>query len=487
MIPMVLLSLVCGLASPAGELEAAANDVKRLPRSHWRYVSLFNLDEVQRQAARVAIDGLLNHCSRADGISRVQSVRCVMPDGSTTELLRFDLSWYCRPETLKEMLAAWEALADQEPYFTLRSSRDVLQRVRVFDQRTGRTLRFETRPKSVDERISISPENAEILERLTGSQVPLVRADWLLTAVGLKADNYFRLAGIPATEQEFCASFGMDQQAYERLRAEVGANVLKSDVTQKPRRINFRSTAFFSVLLLTRDPNSDADPRRDPIRNPHGFVFDGTEAFARGANGLLRFWTGNAAGKRVNLVPAEIAPEDYSMPRGAQSRQIVAPLSCMTCHNMTREESGFKAFSNDQLRFMRGQLSKAYHDPVVAADAERFYGANLSKLIVAEREAYAEAVSKASGTSPYEMTAAWSERVAEYQYELVTPEVAAQELGISLANAEHVFASYAAARPDEIQPEIYAFGLFVDGQPCSRGAWESTYPFAWRVLWGLDR
>lgn len=485
MLPLILLTLCGGLASPASELEAAANDAKRLPRSHWRYVSLFNIDPQQRSDVRVAVDGLLNHCSRADVLNRVESIPCVLPDGSQTKLLRFDLSWYCRPETLDELVQAWEELGQQEPYFTPQITLHLPQRVRVFDRHTGQTLRYETREQIVRQRVSVSPENAAVLERLTGSRTPIVRADWLLAAVGLQADNYFRLAGIPATEEEFCAQFGVDQEAYRQLRADVGANVLKSDVTQKPRRISFRGTAFFGVLLLTRDPNTDADPQRDPIRNPHGFVFDGTEGFARGAHGLLRFWTGNAAGRRVNLVPAEIAPEDYTLPRGAQNRQIVAPLSCIACHNMTREESGFKAFSNDQLRFMRGQLAKAAHDPVAAADAAKFYGSNLSRLIVTEREAYADAVTKACGATPYEMAAAWSAAAGAYQFELVTPESAACELGLSLEEAERVFATYATQHPDHVQRKIYAFGLFLDGQPCSRGAWEATYPFAFSVTSGL--
>src|SRR5262249_16865324 len=158
---------------------------------------------------------------------------------------------------------------------------------------------------------------------------------------------------------------GLDREVIARLRADAGANLITSAVTNKPRRIVWSQGplgGIYSTLDVER-----VDAPRDPLRRPVtvtlsgtiplgpanrastpnspspakqrttdngplttlAFQYDVSEWFALAPNGLWRTALYNSAGRRQDTVPDRVA-KDTSDPAGDG---IIVPLiSCIRCH-----------------------------------------------------------------------------------------------------------------------------------------------------------
>ncbi len=115
---MILLLLSAVLASaPADEVRAAAADVETLPpatRPGVRYLTLYTIDPAKRWQAYQTTSYVLNALSRTRAISQPVLV--------SPTLVRFNISQYApRQEEFAAWFAAWEKLAEFDPYFHLRT------------------------------------------------------------------------------------------------------------------------------------------------------------------------------------------------------------------------------------------------------------------------------------------------------------------------------------------------------------------------------
>ena len=300
------------------------------------------------------------------------------------------------------------------------------------------------------------------LRAASGSAGAVLRADDFV-ARAAATPHYYALAGIPPTEAEFVKSLGVNGATIDRLRANAGANLLISGVTQKPRRVIW-SQGPLGGVYETLDVQQ-VDAQRDPIRRPLSaggvnLKYDAGEWFAVAPNGLWRVALYDAAGKLQQSVPDKIA-KDTSDPHGDG---IVTPLvSCIRCHT----ESGLRPFRDDQTRlFASGRVDLKSDDPAIVRRAAEFYDEpRLQRQMAFDRETYAQAVARAAEMKPEELAAALARVVREFAYLPLGREQAARELGVSEAD-------FIAAMSDSHDPILLEL---VEGRLVLRGQWESSF------------
>jgi hypothetical protein len=452
---MLPLLLSAALITPATELRAATADIQTVApqlRPTTRYLTLYSIDETSRPTALQVTSYVLNALSRARSITA--------PELITPTLIRFNLTQYApEPDDLTAWLSAWEQLATTDPYFHLQTevlvsgNADKKQRTTDHGQRT---TAITTDGPWLDLTAAAS------LRAATASTGAILRADYFITAA-TQPPAYYQFAGIPETESDFLKSLGVDRDIIQRLRADVGANLITSGVTGKPRRIVWSqgplggvySTLDVQQIDATRDPlrrpisttfpiphstvpipnstrissatGSHQTPGTRPPDTTFSFRYDVSEWFALAPNGLWRTALYDAAGRRQNSVPDRVA-KDTSDPH---ADGIIIPLiSCIRCHR----ESGLRPFSDDQqlllgasLPLPRGEgrgegaaaadgrssavsagfatappaVSLYSPDPNISRRAAEFYDEpRLQRQIAFDRQTYAAALSRATTFAP---------------------------------------------------------------------------------------
>jgi hypothetical protein len=220
-----LLAAVLAIA-PADEMRAATADVESLPtasRPSARYLTLYAIDPAQRGQAFQSVSYVLNSIARTRAISQ-------------PTLVRFSIGQYApRADEFAAWFAAWEKVAESDPYFHLRTEIAV-----------GSAKREPNSPKPAKAPLAIKIvttdggwadlQAAARLRAATHSAGALLRADYFVTQATIPP-RYYEFAGVPESESEFLKSLGVDQKVIDHLRANAGANLIISGVTAKPRRI----------------------------------------------------------------------------------------------------------------------------------------------------------------------------------------------------------------------------------------------------------
>src|SRR5688572_29481136 len=399
--------------SPATEVRIALDDLReRVPSLHYadtRYLTLYSLPRESWPDAAAVVSFVLNSVSRSAVI-----VRPELAPGAEGRLLRFSLKSYGLPPEI------WEAIASADPYFHLQTE--------AIDPHSRRTKTVYTDGGWLD------LADAAVLRQLTRSGGAVLRADYFVAraATSNRGGFYYQLAGVPETEAEFYKLLGVDLKTIDRLQADAGANLLRSGVTRKVRRVARRQGPLGGAWITYDVQQSTAE--RDPLRNPFGFDFDASEHIAAKANGLHVFALYNRQGQRQASVPDAVAKDSSDV----HGDGIIVPLlSCVRCH----VEDGLRPFVNDQQRVLSGQADLFTEK---AQDAQRlaaFYAANLDKLRVRDGDDYAEAVDIATGRTSQQIAAALATLYANYVDLPVTPEQAARELGVTRPRMNRLLAS----------------------------------------------
>ncbi|HEX4132465.1 MAG TPA: hypothetical protein VHZ24_20710 [Pirellulales bacterium] len=439
-----LLASIVGL-TPAEAVAAALVDVPSLPagtQGQTRYLVLTSSTHDERRQQAQAVSFLLNSVSR----SRVIVQPIVV--GAESALLRFDLAAYAdfrQPETYTQLFTAWERLAKDDPYFHIRTQVAAGSKIDEVTTDVG----------------WIDLAAAKKLRELTGSFGAVLRADYFVATVGGAA--YYEWAGIPEHEADFYKLFGVDTATVNRLAADSAANLFRSHVTNKPRRIIERP-GVFGTVLQTKDVDRES-PDRDPLRNPidfqtQRFDFQASELFALGANKLWRVALYDAQGNRQATVPDRVA-KDFA------GDGIIAPLvSCLRCHERNGGRAGLQPFHDSQTELINAVGLSTYVPEVAQRIGQLYDPMRMDKAMTRAREDYAEAVAMATGgLSPAETTDLLVEMYASYLDHPVTPEQAAYELGI-----EHKQLAEALAGSRDAITLAVGAGMIVN-----RAAWASAF------------
>ncbi len=409
-----ILFAAAPLVGPADELRAAVDDLETRVavelRPHVRYATFYHLPPPERRRAGAVLSLVLNSVSRADAIVRPEPV----PD-TDDRLWRFSLADYRLPADV------WELLASHDPYFHIRT--------RVQAAALSQTAELEAFTDGGWLDLTLAAR----LRTLTGSGGALLRGDYFITQATTTLDGgvYYELAGIADTEEAFFTSIGLDTDSIDRLRADAGANMFRSLVTFKPRRV-VRRQGPLGGAWHTYD-TAAATPERDPIRNPFAFEYDAGEHIAAKRNGLHLYALFDRAGRRQASVPDNIA-KDTSDPHGSG---IVAPMiSCLRCHL----EDGLRPVANDQRRLLDAGIEVFTERPRDAQRLAAFYFADLEKQLRRDREDFSQAVASATGgLSGAAAAAALAELVNRYRNDLVDAPRAATELGVDAETLRATF------------------------------------------------
>lgn len=432
--------------APGSELHAAVADAARLPASvvcNARYLSLYAVPENRRDEVTRVTNYTLN------ALSRVRAMPLAVKVSPT--LLRIDASGYVADaKQLDEWTTAWGALADQDSYFHLQTE--------VLDPISG-SRRTVTVPGGWT-----NLADAERLQCLTGSHGALIRADqfvYLATSTPL----YYQFAGIPDDLDGFYKLLGVDQATVTRLHSDMGANLGKSGITKKTRRIVWGQGALGSVWGTLDVKKVDAT--RDPIRRAistsgYDLTFDASEYFGMKADGLWATALYDAAGKLQQAVPPDVAA-DTSEPQ-APDAQVIPMVSCIRCH----ADGGLQSFSDDQARLLRRGGDVLSYDPTVTRRIAEFYDEpTLQDHMTSDRRTYTRAVAKCTGgMTPEQLSEALARTVREFQFVSVDMHTAALEAGIGRPGTLSI---YLPVTSDPVLIQI------LQGQPVHRDRWASSF------------
>jgi hypothetical protein len=459
----LLLSVVL-LATPADELRAAAADIEHVApqlRPTTRYLTLYNIEPAQGTATIRVVSYVLNALSRTRAIST--------PTRVTPTLWRVNLTAYAPiDDDRRAWTAAWEKLAESDPYFHIRTEVAVGNGRKV-EKSKGANVAQSLRPLDSSTLRLVTIDGGWIdlaaaarLHAATLSAGPLLRADYFVGQATIPP-RYYEFTGIADTESDFLKSVGVDRATIDRLRADIGANLIISGVTAKPRRIVWSQGPLGGVYSTLDVERVEAE--RDPIRRPLSagglvFKYDVSEWFALAPNGLWRTALYSSAGKRQDSVPDRVA-KDFSDPHA--DGVIVPLLSCIRCHR----EGGLRPFRDDQSRLLTGRVDLYSPDPRIVQRAAEFYDEpRLQRQMTFDRQTYTDATARATGNlTPEQLADALAASIRRFAYQPVTPDQAATEVGLDLESFRELLA------PTR-DPIIL---LLLEGNSVLRGQWESSF------------
>lgn len=441
MIATILATLaVC--VTPAEATRAALADVQALApqyRQQMRYVVCEN------QEQEIAVRYVLNAVCRSRRIVKPERV------GS---LLRIDLAALADqkdPRTYHAIHAAWERLSFDDQYYHVKTS------VVVSGQSGIKTV-------SVDGGW-VNLQSAASLRVQTGSAGAVLRADYFVSRVA--ADDYYAWAGVPEKQGDFLNGLGVDKSVIERLAADTAANLFKSRITFKSRRIVDLPSPQ-GRLFVTLDVE-DESPDRSAIRNPvdvsgpqgdQRYKFQASEIFFTRANGMWGFALFGADGKRQEVVPQKIATDHM-----AQDGIVRPGISCVRCHG--QNVGALQPFTDTQYPLLTGEAAilKSYSPEVAQRVGELYQPRRLSKSVQRAAEDYEEAVHSACGVDGKKAASALSHVYANYVEHAVDRKKAAAESNVS----EDEFTARTVASTDPIVLALRA------GIEVSRKDWEASW------------
>jgi len=442
-------------ADPSMEVRASLADSRQQRHQRTtRYFTTYNIPPDDRKAVVAVLNYELNAVSRARTIQYVREIPQgiagpIDPKDATPTLYAIDL------QQLGIDPKFWEALvSDNEPYFHVPA--------KAVNPLTGKVEDSYTAAGHT------GIADAESLRYITGSGGAVVRADWFIARLS-KPPHYHIWAGIPATRAEFNKLFAVDDATIIALGANKGANILRSGVTLRERRVS-RWQSPLGGYWVTYDSEENKDPKRDPFKTP-GFDIeaDASEHIAAKANGLHLFGLYNRKGQRQDTVPDKIAKHPDS-PHG--DGILVNFSSCVACHT----NGGLQPFGNDMKTLLRGRVDLN----LPAKDADElaaFYSTDkLAKQLPRDREDYDEAVQLAIGNDfkPGDLPKMFAKVISTYASDTVTQATAMRELGVDSLEALKF----------STDPHILAL---VEGLEIQRSKWEVGFNEAMTLVKGVRR
>lgn len=444
------------------QVATALGDYAPEAAKNMRFLSLATVPDEEKPVAAGIASFVLNSLGDAGYISRPEWV-------PGTSLVSFNLRNYANSEeTYKVAWDTWEKLAAEEPYFHLRTQ--VAEEVKGKDDKGKPTTTTEVKEVTLDAPW-IPADLAKHVRETSASIGPVMRLEYWLAKV-MVPPNYYTLAGIPQTEEEFLKLIGIDAAEIRKLGRDKGANVISKVAFGRSRRVS-NYTGPYGALFVTKDVFETRD-KRDAIRQPLNaafnpttgenvklFDFDAGEFIAAKANGLHLFALYDKNHQRQDAVPlggpGKSIARDTSEDHPGFDGVVVPGLSCVRCHT----ENGLRPIDDVQ-----STLPGIASLPDAQAILSFYNPPQLQLRLKQAREQYALAVSQACDLSSEQVAEGLGKLVRTHLYELVTDERAAQECGCDVTTLQ----MSAAATADP-----YA-QLLAQGKAVHREAWEASFP-----------
>lgn len=363
----------------------------------------------------------------------------------------------------------------------------------------------------------IDPANDLAARAFSGSSKFLVRADWLLSHILLEARDggyYSQLLLLPNQEKDLYKRFGENIATVERFNQlrRGGATVGPSIVARHNRELQEIPSNFgydLRYIWRTFDFATDADdPQKNIFRSLAGTaVHDGREIIGTLPNGLHWYYVSDGKGVQANVVPQAIALDQRNK-RGITDPNVTNAIKCIDCHAPV---SGIYPFKDSikgavispeiALAVIAKDKSKIETQfvPIVGPppaqphfqvqipatfpqdarsfvinrvrDLEEYYLTDLDDRIIQQQQSYENRLLMCNGLDPVKNAASIMAAYNKYHEDLVGPEQAAQELGLTF---------------DDAIPLLRASGnqdlvLLSTGQKIRRASWERGFADAIKV------
>ena len=435
--------------SPMDSVVQAAADCSKLQpgyASYTRYLSLYNLPAAERIKAIAVLNGHCNMLSREPDLIPVSIV-----PGTLGSLVRINLQDYRWSGEL------WEKLSD--PYFTDRVDEtevvviwyalkkgDTWQKGRpwedgkVYDKPFTVGADFpavtEIRRKGGGKNVqalapwlTTTPEGknaVETLVRLTGSRIPVVRADWFFNqtaAAAGRSPNYYDFLGVK-DEASFQRAIGADIKLAEEFGAELREAVAISGVTLNPRAIVRHPTLGGGYWRTFDFKTSKGD--KNPLKVLGKDVeasYDATEQFGHLPNGLWATFLGNRKGEVQATAPDDIASDGFA--RGTD-RRVHSNVSCVRCHS----DGGLQPIDGWARNLLEPPFAITTLDYQRARDLRRQYLRKLEPFLTKDRLVYELSIQEVTGLkTSKEFSAAYAATWERYEDARVDLARAAADLG----------------------------------------------------------
>ena len=226
------------------------------------------------------------------------------------------------------------------------------------------------------------------IERITGSPLPYVRADWFVVTA-TRPPLYHTLLGIPATDVELEQILGVDVASdFQRNRisragfAESGISTANRLVDRHPARMG----KYYWKSYDFKKDNARSNLFQLPLGpefagNPHlefAFAQDGGEQIFGLPNGLQGYMLVDRHGNRIDKGPIDVVRDRNEV---SGSPEVFAGISCMACHQHGMRtfkdtvRAGIGVFGDARDKALELFVPQDEMDKLVSADADRFMAA----------------------------------------------------------------------------------------------------------------
>lgn len=341
--------------------------------------------------------------------------------------------------------AVWDKQADVEPYLTVRAEQLVEEKKwyeagyygSTYYQAGWYTVKKKKivnapNPKAVDQAAHVA------LQTLTGTLVPIVRADWWFVQSCRQVDlrnkergiGYYDWLGIK-DRNVFFALADFDPVKSDKIGRHVRDLVERSGVAQTPRFVVWQAARDADAWFTLDEDGLNAANLPTELLKPGVFKHKAEEHFLGLPNGFPAFGLFDAGGTRQATAPDFIGPDDSPLRTGRDSRIHVC-LSCVRCHFHQKGHDGMRPVDGWVRKTFGGQVKPEIVDRADAVEFQRLYGGDLEKRLTDTRRRYREALYSVLGDKwdwPA-ISAAYSAYYDRYVHEPVTMTRLAKEAGL---------------------------------------------------------
>lgn len=392
---LMLAQAPAPVPSPAGEVLAAHADARRLPAEQarvTRYLTLYSVPVEKRTEFVKVLAFHVNSLSREAGL--------VAPRRVSPTLVAIEIDAYGWEGT------TYGSLHAIDPWF----------HARAVDPATGKQVIVHAPWLSLREIAELSV--------LTGSVVPLLRADWFINQTGQQAiePGYYDFLGLKKLE-DLEKLAGLDRATATRVRREVAAIVDASGVANQNRQL-FRFGTVAGAYWESRDVATSTG-KKNAVRNLDGdFEPDAFEIFATLPNGLWATGVANAKRELQAAAPSNIAGDKESTSNDVNVRTFI---SCFRCH----KEDGLRPIDDFGRKTFRvgNETGLGSPDREKAKRLKQLYLGPLNEWLTKDRAAYAEALKAITGMKSAEFVPVYVEAWKRYESGSMLPADVARELG----------------------------------------------------------
>lgn len=352
----------------------------------------------------------------------------------------------------------------------------------------------------------VPPDQAELLATITLSPGSVYRLDWFMAKAlqTLNDGRYYEFRQVEFAPEKGNARdnwltkrkvfIGTSEDGGGSLRAAME----RSEVTGKPRRVDMMNTLarVNGLASITRDL-VDETPRDRNIPNSHPFLSlleiadDGAEIIVSAPNGLHDYLLANGKGEILREAPPQLV-HDTTIP-SPHTKRLQPGISCIACHCIDSED-GWRTVRNEVKLMVDSGLNvfadlgggKLSREEVLDKLAG-FYALNpedAEQPLPRARRDYSTAVSLCAAGVKFDADKSIVTQIGQlttsivhgYEYDYVTPELAAREIGYAVPpdfKGNPIRAIVGEVSPDQ---EIHVFiGRLMIGLGINRASFEVVY------------